>query len=224
MSRSPATDDPEAAPRKTIIFLGAGASAADGAPVQSELFRDYFQSTSIQGRVDPQMKEALQRYFERLWGIHVDGGLADTKFPTFEEALGILDIADSRNESFRGMGDDPHATGTQELRNHLTALIALILEEKLREHCPHHIELVHQLRERNRLRSTVFVSLNYDIIIDNAIEHDFIRQGTQTLPDYGVEFTPRPHRDGRAFPTGSLLLKLHGSWNGLFCPACNSLF
>jgi hypothetical protein len=100
--------------QKIVIVLGAGASAAEGAPVQTELFSEYFRSVSVQERVDPQMKDAIQRYFERLWGIHVDDDLNGTKFPTFEEALGILDIADSRKESFRGMGDDPHAIGTQE--------------------------------------------------------------------------------------------------------------
>jgi hypothetical protein len=113
------------------------------------------------------------------------------------------------------MGDDPHGTSTPELRDHLTALIALILEEKLQLHSTHHIDLVSSLQEADSLRSTRFISLNYDIIIDNALE--YVAHG---IPDYGVRFTPTPtpHRGLRA-----ALLKLHGSLNWLYCPACNAL-
>jgi len=41
---------------ETVIFLGAGASKADGAPLQFDLFREYFQSQAIQGSVDHEMK------------------------------------------------------------------------------------------------------------------------------------------------------------------------
>ena len=209
--------------QKTVIFLGAGASAADGAPVQSALFREYFLSPSIQERVDRQMKDALQRYFERLWGIDVHGDLTGVSFPTFEESLGMLDIADSRKETFRGMGDDRHGTATQELRNHLTALIALILQERLQEHHVNHLALLSALRACDRLRRTAFISLNYDIIIDNAIEYESIQHGEQRLPDYSIVFSPRPHTGGQPFLKGNVLLKVHGSLNWLYCPACNAL-
>ena len=86
-----------------------------------------------------------------------------------------------------------------------------------------HIRLVQQLREVRQLCSTVFVSLNYDIIIDNVIGQASIQVGEHRIPDYAVTFTPPPHRGGTPFPRASLLLKLHGSLNWLFCPRCNSL-
>lgn len=206
-----------------VIFLGAGASAADGAPVQSALFREYFQSTVIQGRVDTEMKTALEQYFLQLWGIDVRDDLAGVNFPTFEEALGILDIADSRRETFRNMGDDLHGTATQEIRNHLTALIALILQEKLNGNHNNHRDLLSALRASDSLGQTVFISLNYDDIIDNAIENDSIKHSEQRLADYGVCFSPRPHINNRPFGKASLLLKLHGSLNWRYCSACNAL-
>jgi NAD-dependent SIR2 family protein deacetylase len=226
MNRRAATGEADAAPRKTVIFLGAGASAADGAPVQSELFMEYFRSGAVQGDVDQQMKDALQRYFDRLWGIHVDGELADTKFPTFEEALGILDIADGRNESFRGMGDDPHATGIQELRGYLADLIAMILDEKLPgsgDGTTHHRLLLNVLGRTDWLKQTTFLSLNYDTFIDDAFKHYGISRGNHTLPDYGVAFTPEPHSNGQPFPRLGLLLKFHGSLNWAHCTACGTL-
>ena len=209
--------------RKTVIILGAGASAADGAPVQSELFRDYFRSTAIQGRVGAGMKYLLELYFRQIWDIDIAGNLSEVRFPTFEEALGIIDIADSRKESFRGIGDDPHGTATQEMRNHLTTLIVLILDEKLKDHYPNHVQLLRSLRGAGCLEQVVFISLNYDILIDNAIEDVARRHVEQRVPDYAVDFTPRPHSAGRPFPVANVLLKLHGSLNWLYCPTCNKL-
>jgi len=210
---------------KTIIVLGAGASAADGAPLQGELFRQYFQSSQIQERVDSNMKRSLQRYFTAVWGINVGGDVSTVQFPTFEEALGILDIVDTRKESFRGMGDDPHATGTQELRNHLTALIGLILHEELdARSSTSHQTLINSLRGHSWLSSTALISLNYDLLIDNAIEYtSFQGRNAHALPDYGVEFTPEPHSNNLLFPKSNLLLKLHGSLNWLYCPTCGTL-
>jgi hypothetical protein len=46
----------------TAIFLGAGASKAEGAPLQGELFRDYFSSNLFQPLHDP-MDSDLATFF-----------------------------------------------------------------------------------------------------------------------------------------------------------------
>ncbi len=201
---------------KAVIVLGAGASAADGAPVQSELFRGYFQSPTLSDRVDPQMQEDLKKYFTQLWGIDVNSNnLGDTRFPTFEEALGLLEIARDRGELFKDLaGCDQGLLDIERLRNHLTSVIALILEEKLHKSNTNHIRLIKHLDSDGSLSSTVFISSNYDILIDNAIE--FV---TNSLPDYGVLFEPEPTKS-----VGEVLLfKIHGSLNWLYCPTCSIL-
>lgn len=207
-------------PPSTIIVLGAGASKAEGAPLQSELFREYFQSVTLRDRVDSAMQQDLKNYFNKLWGIDVDSGdLSDTKFPTFEEALGLLEISHTRDEFFKGLSWSGQSLGrAQELRSHLTALIALIIQEKLRRDCPKHRELVSKMQKSGELLSTFFISLNYDIIIDNAIEYV-----TDKIPDYRVSFSPEPHRNGVSWQPCATLLKLHGSLNWLYCPVCNNL-
>jgi hypothetical protein len=206
---------------KTVIVLGAGASKADGAPLQGELFQEYFASTALRERVDPNMQEGLRKFFKELWGIDVIA--ADSsyqRFPTFEETLGLLEIAYTRCEFFRGFSStDVHNTQGQELRSYLVELIGLILDEKLRESMSHHRTLIASLERLDQLGSTVFLSLNYDILIDNSIG----RMVSNTIPEYGVEFTPKPHQNEEPFGRSSLLLKLHGSLNWLFCPTCNAL-
>src|SRR5215216_4899143 len=83
--------------QKTAIFFGAGASAADGAPVQDALFKSYFNSAS---RLSDDMDRILADFFSIMFSINVNSGvLAETLFPTFEEILGIIDLAERKRES-----------------------------------------------------------------------------------------------------------------------------
>src|SRR5918912_768834 len=84
---------------KTAIFLGAGASAAEGAPVQGKLFHNYFADAEQQGPAE--MRLALTTFFRRVFNIDVSNLSAEVNFPTFEEALGILDLAELRRETLR---------------------------------------------------------------------------------------------------------------------------
>lgn len=212
--------------RKTVIFLGAGASVAEGAPSQVELFREYFQS--YRRRSDGQQFEETDRelatYFERFWGIDVDhDNLNQAEFPTFEEALGLLQIAESRSEFFKDFaGLYPEKTRGREMRSHLVNLIGRILYEKLETWRGHHTMLLSSLKDAGRLPFTTFIGLNYDILIDKAILTE-----TGSDPDYGVSVQPEDgERLGPDEGGGEhvMLLKLHGSLNWLLCPTCNVLF
>ena len=68
----------------TAIFLGAGASKAEGAPRQGELFADYFSSPSFR-RSRGKMDRELAAFFSEMFGLDVrHGDLANINFPTFE--------------------------------------------------------------------------------------------------------------------------------------------
>jgi hypothetical protein len=204
---------------QTVIFLGAGASKVDGAPIQSELFRGFFESCRDQRPDGPlrEMERELATYFDRMWGIDVDQeDLSTVKFPTFEEALGLLELAESRGEFFRGFGGlNQNTTRGKELRNHLISLIAVYLEKKLRTSGNYHRVLVDRLRKQECLEQTAFISLNYDILIDNSLT----MQGATGI-NYAVSFS---NHDSLWRPRAIPLLKLHGSLNWLYCPTCNVL-
>ena len=58
----------------TIIFLGAGASKADGAPLQAELFKSYVHSLIGQTNLGPQNrcqknKQNILTYFKNFFGF-----------------------------------------------------------------------------------------------------------------------------------------------------------
>ncbi|RJS89188.1 hypothetical protein CW705_07840 [Candidatus Bathyarchaeota archaeon] len=204
-----------------VIILGAGASKSDGAPLQRELFSEFFKYRkkglwSIPEETD----ELIVKFFKDFWGINISSfNERDVKFPTFEECLGVLDLARFQGDSFKGYTQDK----IDKIRNALIFLIAKILDEKLRNETKYHKILVNTLKSRGILKETAFLSLNYDIIIDNVL--------TQSCPDfhldYGIGFINFYRDDSNWKKPDSnksiLLLKLHGSLNWLLCPTCNHL-
>jgi hypothetical protein len=203
---------------ENVIFLGAGASAPEGAPLQSELFKEYFKYR----RAHPistkwSMDRLLAGFFRDFFGIEVmRGDINDVPFPTFEEALGVLELALDREESFTGYGTRQERQ-MRRVREDLIFLIAVILDKKLGDECRHHMQLVTRLKEQGQLRKTCFIDLNYDILADNAL----LKLDPEFSTDYGVRFTNAPtwRRTGNAIP----LYKIHGSLNWLYCPTCVAL-
>jgi hypothetical protein len=104
----------------------------------------------------------------------------------------------------------------------LILLIAEILDHKLRANAVHHPRLVSSLQRAGWLESTSFVSLNYDILMDNALLGARDQSGLDL--DYTIEFVnfgiewqkPRTERSVKLF-------KLHGSLNWLYCPTCRTI-
>lgn len=199
---------------KQVIFLGAGASAADGAPMQSDLFRSYFNN----GYSD----DELSSFFKDFFGIERGHNADDINFPTFEEVLGVIELSLLRNESFKGYSSIPGEPKIQTIKEKIIFLIANILKAKLENHKPNHINLVNRLVRDNELNKTSFISLNYDILIDNALTdvHD------KYDLDYAVDFTNFRKKEDWHKPRISRavkLFKLHGSLNWLYCPTCVDL-
>jgi len=211
----------------TAIFLGAGASKAEGAPLQGELFREYFSSNLFRPR-EVEMDRELADFFREMFQIDVArNDVRKLDFPIFEEVLGLTDLAILRKEAFRHFDVDNRAANSGRLRliaQYLVFLVAKVLDAKLRDRAKFHRRLVNALAEANELRNVTFISTNYDILIDNALTAQREARGIDL--DYGVEFRnfdrpgdwTRPKLDH-----GVQLLKPHGSLNWLFCPTCNEL-
>ena len=156
-----------------LILLGAGASKSEGAPLQNELFKQFFkfyieEKNNGVDFVGSLYYENIKKFFEIFWGIDIENfNEKNTFFPTFEECLGILDLAFDKNESFKGC----NKSDITSYRYGLIFLIAKILDTKLRNKIIHHRLLVNRLKDENKLLETAFLSLNYDIIIDNILQN-----------------------------------------------------
>lgn len=210
-----------------IIITGAGASAADGLPIQSDLFKKFWDQHSeslIKVRSNQDKDKLLafddvlnkiDFYFTNYFNIDVLSiKESQIQFPTFEECLGILDIALTYGEEFE-------VSSEEEIREIQTFLIFLIAKSILKEmpDYPHyHANLVNKLAEKNRLQSTAFLTTNYDLLLDNAIAQKISSNNI----DYGVTFhnieKPRIVENDPV-----TLLKLHGSLDWIYCSSSKSL-
>lgn len=215
---------------KTAIFLGAGASSEDGAPLQSEIFSKYFSGLGgaglSQGNGD---EKALVKYFQKMFGIDVSACSSDIIYPTFEEAMGILDLAVMRDESYMGFTNHE----IMSLRHYLVKLLACVIGCEMdrpqtkgtsrntdsgQPEPSHHKQLVQNLIVNDKISEAVFMSTNYDILIDNALAF----HSQEFNLNYGIEFTNTASRG--PLPEKSInLFKLHGSLNWLYCPGCSTM-
>jgi hypothetical protein len=101
------------------------------------------------------MKNRLIRFFQTFFGFDPVVSYATAHFPTFEEALGMLDLALTRDDSFRGFEGNLHShqqgATLRNVRSDFVFLIALILDKKLEHSKGQHTLLVRNLRENNIL-------------------------------------------------------------------------
>lgn len=198
--------------KKTVVFLGAGASKADGAPLQNELFKSYFESCAkideLHGneRRYKEITEIVIDYFRQFFGFETIDWEAQL-FPRFEEVLGILDLAINRNEEYREGNHD-----LQTYREGLIFSMAQAIHYELDyKHANsmrrNHNKLVSKLSALIQSGQISFISTNYDLLIDNAmLQYDII-------PNYGFNIGDK----------GSNLIKLHGSLNWKYCPICKAI-
>ena len=198
---------------RTVIFLGAGASNSDGAPLQSELFRCFFEANrneTIQNRYSNSIEytkknQRLRDFLRYFFGINSFETASNKEFPTFEEALGVLDLAIRSGEEYRNV-----AGLLNEYRESLIFALALAIEYGLDYKCSrldyrnnhqklgNYVKTIYDTTDRGKVN---FISTNYDLLIDNALAN-------LTLPD-------------KRF--GPSLAKVHGSLNLLYCPVCKKI-
>ena len=118
--------------QKTLFIFGAGASKADNAPLQNELFSEIFDL--LEGGKEYQniqlkqsIVEEIKVFLNKLYPIKK---VLKEKFyyPTFNEVMGLIHFALIRDESFKGFSQ-------KNLKNYsewLIALIAIVLDTKLK--------------------------------------------------------------------------------------------
>ncbi|WP_164914385.1 SIR2 family protein [Aminipila luticellarii] len=204
--------------KKTVIFLGAGASKADGAPLQRELFKSYFKACEdekLNENFDikhSKVKELVDRYFKNFFDFSEDFDYRKAVFPTFEEALGILDLAIERNEKYRSELGNLYKYRTALIFSMAQAIQYKIEASQSGIQGESHTKLIHNLEGDIQKGNISFISTNYDIILDNAL-------GNKFEVDYGFY----PSGDLNNIKSGVKLLKIHGSLNWKYCPVCKHI-
>lgn len=204
---------------KTVIFLGAGASKADGAPLQRELFKSYFQACSDErlkdntGIKNSRVKDLVEKYFQNFFELDSNDDHESDVFPTFEEALGVLDLAIEKNEKYRKELGNPYKYRTALIFSMAQAIQYKIQGVGRGTQGKSHTQLIDNLYDKIAEGNISFISTNYDIILDNVIGEKFEEV------DYG--FYPLEKQDD--IKRGVKLVKVHGSLNWKYCPVCKHI-
>jgi NAD-dependent SIR2 family protein deacetylase len=197
-----------------VIFTGAGASKADGLPVQTELFSQFFdRAAKRDSRLT--LRQQVKDFFQNVFLI--DPTVTGSRLPTFEEALGVVELAILRSEDILGIR-------AEEMRRQLILALAATIAEPNTAGAAHR-ELVRRLREQDALTNVTFVTTNYDTLIDDAIEAEAVGtgRGIGSLVDYGLAAASSARTQRHAETRTVSCYKLHGSLNWLYCQTCSSL-
>lgn len=195
--------------RKTLYFFGAGASAAESpvAPTNTNLLRGGL--TRRKGKY-----QTLERFL-------TDWGFADFQFlPSIEELLSILDTCLGKGEP---IGQRWSISDLTRCREELVLCIYDVIGDTLDSTTNGHPDqgLYQQLMKRLTDDETSLISLNYDLLLDNALH-----KGGLT-PNYCLDFLDFGGDPGHQTVVGAhpargdiKLFKLHGSINWGYCPSC----
>lgn len=197
----------------TVVVFGAGATKACGGPLTNEILPDLLAERRRLER--EQYLELVERFLVENFNLPRAGQRRE-HFPPLPLVLSLVDTAVDRGDSF---GRGWNAARLRTVREGLEYGIFALLEYRLRRIRPYYRDFLHALYSAAPGDVTL-LSLNYDIIADNALPAVAERQGRLALPEYCCDIATDAYRQADKF---GRLIKLHGSLNWLYCPNCHRL-
>lgn len=197
-------------PPDTVIVLGAGATKACGGPLTAEILPAALSMPALDW-IDTRRKLVETFLVDRFHLPAAASVRQVSDYPPLPLLMSLIDLAIDQRSSF---GAEWPAAKLVDLRRALEACIFGVIYEQLEASKDLHGDLVNALLAANP--APRLISLNYDLLIDNALLTNCMGRN----PDYGCRVSNHGYRIDSSSP---LLLKLHGSFNWLYCPNCQRL-
>lgn len=197
---------------KTVVVFGAGATKACGGPLTNEIIFEGFESGYQIDRED--FLVTLHQFIEDNFF-----GIEEGEYPPLPLLISFLDTAIDRNHA---LGSSWGRGELIKAREALDYIIFAVLEYDLKRlQNNFYSDLYESLYDKEGVLPTT-ISLNYDIIADNAISawNEIHADYMKPFPDYVCDIATENYKDKKGV---GKLLKLHGSLNWLYCPSCNRL-
>ncbi len=195
---------------RTVYIFGAGASAAEGAPVVGNFLRTAYRHFKEED-YDTDLEiiwEFLEYFYGKRTKINSEKDL--DRYPGIDEIFNIVDWYLLHNQAFSIRFSLPRL---YDLKKALVKLISMTLDRSLPSHNGIHRSFVSEVVDLNKELPT-FISLNYDIVLDKAIR----------ATGYGLEYGFYGNHDDHLESWGKIpLYKLHGSLNWSYCPLCGEI-
>ncbi len=201
-------------PGRTVVIFGAGATKACGGPLTSEILPEALAHAAEIGHGFDYLPR-VEQFLVDNFSLPRSRRRPD-HFPPLPLVLSLVDMAIDRGEAF-GPAWGPNEL--RRVRKGLEYAVFALLEYRLRRIERHYSRFLHALYAAAQT-SVTLISLNYDIIADNALPGVAEQEGRLALPDYRCDIATDTYQASDKFGT---LLKLHGSLNWLYCPSCHRL-
>ncbi len=195
---------------RTVYIFGAGASAAEGAPVVDNFLKiayRYFKAECSETGLEI-IWEFLEYFYGSRTAIHSVEDL--DRYPAIDEIFNLVDWYLLNNQAFSVRFTRPRL---YHLKKALVMLISMTLDKSLPVHNGIHHSFVNRVFN-NRKEYPAFISLNYDLVLDRAVRF------AGRNPEYGFYGNHEEHLARKAKVP---LYKLHGSLNWSFCPLCGEI-
>lgn len=200
-------------PSNTVVLFGAGATKACGGPLTNEILPQAFEP-SVRNEIEREdYLDLLDEFLiENFYLPPQQADRTEADYPALPLLLSLVDTAIDRKQP---MGPTWTVDRLREVRRALQYMVFALLEYKLRRLShDYYADLLTALDPARGTPPTV-ISLNYDIIVDNAMARQY-----SCLPDYCCDITTERYRTQ---PHLGTLLKIHGSLNWSYCPGCDRL-
>jgi hypothetical protein len=201
---------------QTVVVLGAGATKACGGPLTNDILPEAFRERA--NFPFPNALTELDQFLIDQFRLKPEvKDRRDKSYPSLPLLLSLLDTAIPRKHALGPAWDTDRLRRVRLATEY--AVFALI-QRRMGAVKPYYQTLITRLTQATG-QPPVLVSLNYDIIADNAlIQASQQHHPDVALPDYGCDVATPAYVNG---PKWGTLLKLHGSMNWLYCPTCHRL-
>ncbi len=212
---------------RPVIILGAGATKACGGPLTDEILPAALngemahddQRTLVEDREE--LLSLANQFLGECFNVPVNHRpITREDCPSLPLVLSMLRRSVELGQPL-GNWEGIRLT---KARRAIEYSIFAVIEAALRR-IPWEKRFHHKLLEPLYQRGVepIIVSLNYDVIVDNAMFSLGEQYQQMRLPDYRVEIATKRYVDFRAYGVFGKLLKIHGSLNWLYCERCGRL-
>lgn len=218
--------------RPITFFLGAGASAAFGLPITSQIFPKFWKRLHTGRTLRRDQRELLKRLFSVLY-VGLKPQTPDDELPNITEILSQVDhFINSKNTPLKGLTQSQLIDSRLALEMGVVDVIQDYYEYDSRnEQDILYSRFIAMLRKIARERKVNIISTNYDILIEYGIfEDEYGRKEKRFLNevDFGIRWRDPFTKQSVVYsppknPRFSIY-KLHGSTSWLTCDLCNQLY
>lgn len=212
---------------KPVIILGAGATKACGGPLTDDILPLALSNRLAQEMLDNQIvdREMLlflaKRFMQECFFVpNEDNLISKETCPSLPMVLSMLRRSTQQNLPIGKFQGKELIEARRAVEYSIFAVIEAALK-RIPKDRRFHTQLLEPLYRKN-IEPTV-VSLNYDVIVDNAMFMLSESLSHASPPDYCVDISTQRYRDFCKGGTFGNLLKIHGSLNWLYCEKCKRL-